>query len=83
MVTAERNSVKSKAGSDKLPALNLTNISVNLAVEIRISVEKDKSEPVSNWEKVRIIFACPCRTKKIFFGDFMSGTRTPEINYVL
>ena len=57
MVTAERNSVKSKAGSDKLPALNLTNISVNLAVEIRISVEKDTSEPVSNWEKVRIIFA--------------------------
>ena len=33
------------------------SISVNLTVEIRISVEKDKSEPVSNWEKVRIIFA--------------------------
>ena len=32
------------------------SISVNLTVEIRISVEKDKSEPVSNWEKVRIIF---------------------------
>ena len=33
------------------------NVSVNLAVEIRISIEKDKSEPVPDWEKVRIIFA--------------------------
>ena len=36
------------AGSGKLPALHLTNISINLTVEIRISIEKDKSEPVSN-----------------------------------
>ena len=43
-------------------------------VEIRISIEKDKSEPVPDREKVRIIFACPIRIKKIFFGDFMSGT---------
>lgn len=35
----------------------LLAISVNLTVEIRISIEKDKSEPISNWEKVRIIFA--------------------------
>ena len=35
----------------------LLPISVNLTVEIRISIEKDKSEPVSNREKVRIIFA--------------------------
>ena len=35
----------------------LLPISVNLTVEIRISIEKDKSEPISNWEKVRIIFA--------------------------
>ena len=28
-----------------------------LTVKIRISVEKDKSEPISNGEKVRIIFA--------------------------
>jgi len=33
------------------------SISVNLTVEIRISIEKDKSEPISNREKVRIIFA--------------------------
>ena len=33
------------------------NVSVNLTIKIRISVEKDKSEPVSNREKVRIIFA--------------------------
>ena len=37
--------------------MNLTNISIDFAVEIRISVEKDKSEPVPDWEKVRIIFA--------------------------
>ena len=35
----------------------LLPISVNLTVEIRISIEKDKSEPVSDREKVRIIFA--------------------------
>ena len=35
----------------------LLPISVNLTVEIRISIEKDKSEPISNGEKVRIIFA--------------------------
>ena len=37
---------------------NTSSISANLAIEIWISIEKDKSEPVSNWEKVRIIFAC-------------------------
>ena len=35
----------------------LLPISINLAVEIRISIEKDKSEPVPDREKVRIIFA--------------------------
>ena len=50
-------SVKNKAGSGALPALTLANVSVDLTVEIRIIVEKDKSEPVSNREKVRIIFA--------------------------
>ena len=48
---------KNEAGSGKLPALQLMNVSVNLAVEIRISIEKDKSEPVPDWEKVRIIVA--------------------------
>ena len=52
----------------------LLPISVNLTVEIRICIEKDKSEPVSNREKVRIIFACPMCIKKIFFGGFASGT---------
>ncbi len=46
---------KNKAGSGEIPALCLTNKPpINLAVKIRISVEKDKSEPVSNMEKVRI-----------------------------
>ena len=52
----------------------LNAIFANLTVEIRISIEKDKSEPVSNREKVRIIFACPMCIKKIFFGGFASGT---------
>ena len=66
------------AGSGKPPALHLTNISINLTVEIRISVEKDKSEPVSNWEKVRIIFACPIRIKKIFLADLRQGLEPPK-----
>ena len=36
---------------------NASSISANLTIEIWISIEKDKSEPVSNREKVRIIFA--------------------------
>ena len=58
-------------------------LSANLTVEIRISIEKDKSEPVPDREKVRIIFACPNCTKKIFFGGFASGTWTPEIIWIL
>ena len=68
MVTTEKRkresrcSVRIKAGSENsLPWECLYVVSVNLAVEVRISVEKDKSEPVSNRSKVRIIFAwCEC-----------------------
>ena len=66
------------AGSGKPPALHLTNISINLTVEIRISIEKDKSEPVPDREKVRIIFACPNCTKKIFSADLCQGLELPK-----
>ena len=40
------------------------------AIKIRISIEKDKSEPISNREKVRIIFAW-CTTKSSILSGFL------------